>query len=200
MSKLIPKHQTPANPLVLQNDNTRVTNNQIEHIPVKEIHPELWTEYKNSRSNLTLQQWLELRNRLIENQTNIIDGNPQRYSKKILKHEQDTRKSEYNKKQRKKQREQVENVVMPMVGVPLLATGLAAAPVATLASLGGGFVGDAIGEELEEHHDFPKGTRQITGFVGGLVGGSTPNIINKTKLVGRNITESVQNFVNNTRT
>jgi hypothetical protein len=80
---------------------------------------------------------------------------------------------------------------MPIVGVPLIAAGLATAPWATLASLGGGFIGDVIGEELEEHHDFPKGTRTLTGLAGGLIGGSTPSIINKTKLIGHNITESV---------
>jgi hypothetical protein len=70
---------------------------------------------------------------------------------------------------------------MPIVGVPLIAAGLATAPWATLASLGGGFIGDVVGEELEEHHDFPKGTRTLTGLAGSFIGPGiikTPKILN----------------------
>jgi hypothetical protein len=70
---------------------------------------------------------------------------------------------------------------MPIVGVPLIAAGLATAPWATLASLGGGFIGDVVGEELEEHHGFKKGTRTLTGLAGSFIGPGiikTPKILN----------------------
>jgi hypothetical protein len=70
---------------------------------------------------------------------------------------------------------------MPIVGVPLIAAGLATAPWATLASLGGGFIGDVVGEELEEHYGFKKGTRTLTGLAGSFIGPGiikTPKILN----------------------
>lgn len=58
MSKLIPKHQTPSQPLVLQNDNTRV-DQPIENIPITETNlyqQYLADPYKNSDFNTWKQR------------------------------------------------------------------------------------------------------------------------------------------------
>lgn len=54
MSKLIPKHQTPSQPLVLSQDNTRVESPYVENIPVTETalyKQYLVDPYKNSDFN-----------------------------------------------------------------------------------------------------------------------------------------------------
>lgn len=196
-TKLIPKHQNSSGPLILENDNTTITSVRPESIHAKNVNPKLWEEYLKSHSPHPFDFWLELKNRSEQqSRPHIVQGNPKGLSPEALKAESDENHAKYISEQNKKAEQQTAKVVMPMVGIPLLAASAYAAPVATALSIGGGFLGDAIGEELEDHHDFPKGTRTLTGLAGGLIGGSTPSIINKTKLVGHNITESVQNFVN----
>lgn len=52
MSKLIPKHQTPANPLVLQNDNTQVVQSVLP-IPATNID---WITVANNKVDKTIQE------------------------------------------------------------------------------------------------------------------------------------------------
>jgi hypothetical protein len=70
---------------VLSQDNTRVESPYIESISVKETHPELWEEYKNSHSTQPFHFWLDLKNRVLQNPTYITDPNPHNYSEEYLK-------------------------------------------------------------------------------------------------------------------
>lgn len=58
-NKLIPKHQTPSQPLVLSQDNTRVESPYVERIPITETNlykQYLADPYKNSDFNTWKQR------------------------------------------------------------------------------------------------------------------------------------------------
>lgn len=119
MSKLIPKHQTPSQPLVLSQDNTRVEHPYIESIPITETNlykQYLADPYKNSDFNT----WKK-RQELI--QSNRKDEKVKADNRSSKVKEQETKQGEaiYSQKQRKELESKVNKGIWTGIGLGGLA-------------------------------------------------------------------------------
>ena len=119
MSKLIPKHQTPSQPLVLSQDNTRVESPYIESIPITETalyKQYLADPYKNSDFNTwKKRQELIQSNRKDEKVT--ADNRPS----KVKKQESKQGEAIYNYQQRKEQEAKNNKLIWTGIGLGGLA-------------------------------------------------------------------------------
>lgn len=119
MSKLIPKHQTPSQPLVLSQDNTRVESPYVESIPITETNlykQYLADPYKNSDFNTwKKRQELIQSNRKDEKVT--ADNRPS----KVKKQESKQGEAIYNYQQRKEQEAKNNKLIWTGIGLGGLA-------------------------------------------------------------------------------
>lgn len=119
MSKLIPKHQTPSQPLVLSQDNTRIESPYIESIPITETalyKQYLADPYKNSDFNT----WKK-RQELI--QSNRKDEKVKADNRSSKVKEQETKQGEaiHNQQQRKELESKVNKGIWTGIGLVGLA-------------------------------------------------------------------------------
>lgn len=119
MSKLIPKHQTPSQPLVLSQDNTRVERPYIKSIPITETNlykQYLVDPYRNSDFNTWKQ-----RQELI--QSNRKDEKVKADNRSIKVKKQETKQGEaiHNQQQRKELEAKVNRGIWTGIGLGGLA-------------------------------------------------------------------------------
>lgn len=138
MSKLIPKHQTPSQPLVLSQDNTRVENPYIASIPITETNlykQYLADPYKNSDFNTWKQ-----RQELIQSNRKDEKVKADKRSSKVKEQETKQGKAIHNQQQRKELESKVNKGIWTGIGLGGLALAQAtpAAPYvdAAFATLG----------------------------------------------------------------
>lgn len=168
-NKLIPKHQTPSQPLVLQNDNTRVSqpvlsvpttnnidwigeaNNEIDKIIQSQPYSEIVSYPKRPKT---------------EKEAATIIFNP--------------RKAPWTSSTRVIGLSPVDPIASLFVGLggfqaPKLLLGIARSPITSgisfTAGAGGHTLGSAIGETAEKYLGAPEQTSDILGLVGGFAGG-----------------------------
>ena len=119
MSKLIPKHQTPNQPLVLSQDNTRVESPYIESIPITETNlykQYLADPYKNSDFNT----WKK-RQELIQSNKKDEKVKADKRAPIVKKQESEQGKAIYNQQQRKEQEAKNNKLIWTGIGLGGLA-------------------------------------------------------------------------------
>lgn len=119
MSKLIPKHQTPSQPLVLYQDNTRVESPYIESIPITETalyKQYLADPYKNSDFNT----WKK-RQELIQSSRKDEKVKADNRSSKVKEQETKQGESIHNQQQRKELESKVNKGIWTGIGLGGLA-------------------------------------------------------------------------------
>ena len=119
MSKLIPKHQTPNQPLVLSQDNTRVESPYIESIPITETNlykQYLADPYKNSDFNT----WKK-RQELIQSNKKDEKVKADKRAPIVKKQESEQGKAIYNQQQRKEQEAKNNKLIWTGIGLGALA-------------------------------------------------------------------------------
>lgn len=198
MGKLIPKHQTPSQPLVLLSDNTRVAKPYIESIPLTET--DLYKQYlADPYRNTDFRTWVKNQALIQSNrkdeqirQRTIQDEVASKIIKDRQKQEK-INKDAYYRSGALRLGNTVSSLGTPNyalenqrtlgnlsattkgAGLAGLATGLYFNPIPTTMSFLGGAVGQDGGEKLgtylETNHNAPKYTSNITSTLGGLAGG-----------------------------
>lgn len=119
MSKLIPKHQTPSQPLVLSQDNTRVESPYIESIPITETNlykQYLADPYKNSDFNT----WKK-RQELIQSNRKDEKVKADNRSSKVKEQETKQGEARHNQQQRKELEAKVNRGIWTGIGLGGLA-------------------------------------------------------------------------------
>lgn len=127
MSKLIPKHQTPSQPLVLSQDNTRVERPYIESVPITETN--LYKQYlADPYRNSDFNAWKQ-RQELI--QSNRKDEKVKADNRSIKVKKQETKQGEaiHSQQQRKELESKVNKGIWTGIGLG----GLAVAQVTPVA-------------------------------------------------------------------
>lgn len=167
--RLIPKHQTPSQPLVLQNDNTRVAQPVLSVPTTNSID---WVGAANNKIDKIIQS---------QPHSEIV-RHPKRpkSEKEAVTIISDPRKAPQTSSTRVIGLSPVDPIASLFVGLggfqaPKMLLGIARSPITSgiglAAGTGGHTLGSAIGETAEKYLGAPEQTSDILGLVGGFAGG-----------------------------